>query len=67
MEIKFVKNTNLLEEPSYQNFYGTYIDGLFIAESGSHNFEKAKERYNLIVANAGITKLTEIIEKIILE
>ena len=67
MEIKFLKTTNLLEEASLQNFYATYIDGLLISGSGSHNYEKAKEKYDLIVANAGITKLTEELDKKIIE
>jgi hypothetical protein len=62
MEIKFVKQTNLLEEPKYQNFYHTTIDGSIVVDSGSNNYEKALEKYNLIVANAGITKMTEILE-----
>ena len=62
MDIKLVKQTNLLEEPSYQNFYNTTIDGNIIIDSGSHNYEKALQKYNLIVANAGITKMTEILE-----
>ena len=62
MDIKLVKQTNLLEEPSYQNFYHTTIDGNIIIDSGSHNYEKALQKYNLIVANAGITKMTEILE-----
>jgi len=62
MEIKLVKQINLLEEPTYQNFYHTTIDGNIVVDSGSHNYEKALEKYNLIVANAGITKMTEILE-----
>ena len=67
MEIKFVKTTNLLEEPQFQNFYSTSIDGNFVGMSGSHNYDKAYEKYNLLVTNAGITTTTEIIEKIILD
>jgi hypothetical protein len=67
MEIKFIKKTNLLEEPSFQNFYATFIDGYIVVGSGSHQQEKAKEKYDLIVANAGITKLTEELDKKILE
>ena len=67
MEIKFVKTTNLVEEPQFQNFYGTHMDGLLVAGSGSHNYEKAKEKYELIVTYAGITKLTEELDKKILE
>ena len=67
MDIKLVKQTNLLEEPSYQNFYHTTIDGNIIIDSGSHNYEKALQKYNLIVANAGITKMTEILETNILD
>ena len=67
MDIKLVKQTNLLEEPSYQNFYNTTIDGNIIIDSGSHNYEKALQKYNLIVANAGITKMTEILETNILD
>jgi len=67
MEIKLVKHTNLLEEETYQNYYTTTIDGVSVSGSGSHNFEKATEKFNLIVSNAGITKTTEILEKIILE
>lgn len=61
MEIKLVKQTNLLEEENYQVWYSTTIDGNFIPDSGSHNYEKALEKYNLIVANAGITKMSEIL------
>jgi hypothetical protein len=62
MEIKLVKQTNLLEETNYQNFYHTTIDGNIVVDSGSHHYEKALEKYNLIVENAGITKMTEILE-----
>jgi len=62
MEIKLVKQTNLLEQPSYQTWYHTTIDGSIVVDSGSHNHEKALEKYNLIVTNAGITKMTEILE-----
>jgi hypothetical protein len=62
MDIKFVKQTNILEEPTYQNFYHTTIDGSIVVDSGSHNYEKALVKYNLIVANAGIIKITEILE-----
>jgi hypothetical protein len=62
MDIKFVKQTNILEEPIYQNFYHTTIDGSIVVDSGSHNYEKALVKYNLIVANAGIIKITEILE-----
>lgn len=62
MEIKFVKSTNLLEQPIYQNFYHTTIDGSLVVDSGSHDYEKALEKYNLIVTNAGITKMTEVLE-----
>jgi hypothetical protein len=62
MDIKFVKQTNILEEPIYQNFYHTTIDGNIVVDSGSHNYEKALEKYNLIVTNAGIIKITEILE-----
>jgi hypothetical protein len=61
MEIKLVKNTNLLEEPAFQNYYTTTIDDVSVSGSGSYNLEKATEKYNTIVANAGITKMTEII------
>jgi hypothetical protein len=61
MKIELVKQTNLLEEEAFQNFYTTTIDGLSISGSGSHNLEKATEKYNTIVKNAGITKTTEII------
>jgi hypothetical protein len=67
MEIKFVKTTNLLEEPSLQNFYATHMDGLLVSGSGSHDYEKAKEKYELIVTYAGITKLIEELEKINIE
>ena len=62
MEIKFVKLTNILEQPIYQNFYHTTIDGSLVGDSGSHDYEKALEKYNLIVTNAGITKMTEVLE-----
>lgn len=62
MEIKFVKSTNILEQPIYQNFYHTTIDGSLVVDSGSHDYEKALEKYNLIVTNAGITKMTEVLE-----
>jgi hypothetical protein len=67
MEIKLVKQTNLLEDSTYQNYYTTTIDDTSVLGSGSYNLEKATEKFNLIVANAGITKTTEIVEKIILE
>lgn len=67
MEIKFVKTTNLLEEAQFQNLYATFIDGLLISGTGSYNYEKAKEKYDLILANAGITKLTEELDKKIIE
>lgn len=62
MEIKLVKATNLLEQPNYQTWYYTTIDGSIVVDSGSHNYEKAVDKYNLIVNNAGITKMTEILE-----
>ena len=62
MEIKLVKNTNLLEEPTFQNYYTTTIDGVSVSGSGSYNLEKAIEKYNTIVANAGITKTSEILQ-----
>lgn len=62
MEIKFVKQTNLLEQPNYQTWYYTTINGSIVVDSGSHNYEKALEKYNLIVTNAGITKMTEVLE-----
>ena len=67
MEIKLVKQTNLLEQPSYQTWYHTTIDGSIVVDSGSHNYEKALEKYNLIVTNAGITKMTEILETNVLD
>jgi hypothetical protein len=62
MEIKFVKLTNILEQPIYQNFYHTTIDGSLVGDSGSHDYEKALEIYKLIVTNGGMTKMTEILE-----
>jgi hypothetical protein len=67
MEIKLVKQFNLLEEINYQNFYHTTIDGNIVVDSGSHSYEKAVEKYNLIVENAGIVKMTEILETNILD
>lgn len=61
MDIKFVKQTNILEEPAFQEWYITLLDGNYVSESGSHNYEKALEKYKKIVANAGITKMTEIL------
>lgn len=62
MEIKLVKHTNLLEEPKYQTWFSTTIDGNIVPDSGSHHYEKALEKYNLILTNAGITKMTEVLE-----
>ena len=60
-DCKFVKQTNILEEPAFQDWYVTTLNGNYISDSGSHNYEKALEKYKKIVANAGITKMTEIL------
>jgi len=65
MEISLVKKTNSLSKN--KDWYYTELDGDFVSDSGSFDFEEAKNKFDIIVANGGVLVTKQIIEKITIE